>query len=123
MTWHPSQGTPYYDTVKQPDWRSLPRPQCWKYKDPFDHDRHRKFLLGKAQAEFRNEGWELTVEEFFQLWPTQEVWSQRGRASHCLCASRIDDEKAWSKDNVELLTRKIACARRNRKRENLRKGL
>jgi len=116
MTWHPSQGTPYYNGVKQPDWRALPRPQCWKFSDPFDHVRHNAWLKMKSQADFRKEPWELSVEDFFKLWPTQEIWGQRGRASHNLCASRIDDEKPWSAENVELVTRKISCARRNRNR-------
>lgn len=58
----------------------------------------------KAQAKFRQEEWELTFQDFKDIW-TDEKWEQRGRSSNSLSLSRIYDEEAWHIDNVELLTR------------------
>lgn len=109
MTWHYSQGTPH------PDWRSLPRPHTWKFSDPFDHVRHNAWLKMKSQALFRKEEWELSVEDFFAIWHSQELWEQRGKTKASLCATRIDPEKPWSKDNIELLTRTESCRLNNKR--------
>lgn len=111
MTWHYTQGNPT-ETTKPKDWRSLPRPSTWKYSDPFDHVRHNAWLKMKSQAAFRGEGWQLTVEEFFDFWP-EDKWLSRGRQKGHLCMTRLDAEKPWSKDNCHVVERRIAARSRN----------
>jgi hypothetical protein len=81
-----------------------PFPAGWHYKEPMLHEQHIAFLRQKAQAKFRNEPWDLTIEEYFKLW-TPELWVQRGRKATDLCMIRIDTNLAWRTDNVEIVER------------------
>ena len=85
-------------------------PWAWKYKDPFDHVRHRAFAQARAQANFRNEGWEITIEQWFELWP-MDKWVLRGRGTNDLCMVRIDRDRPFSVDNVKLITRYFQITR------------
>lgn len=76
------------------------------FKDPFDHDRHVAFLRSRAQAAYRNEPWEITLEEFFKIWHDPEVWNNRGRSSDSWALTRKNVHKPWSYKNVQLLRRK-----------------
>jgi len=79
-------------------------PWAWIYPDPFDHDRHRKWHLARAQANHRGEGWELSIEEWFELW-TPDLWSKRGRGTNDLCMVRLDKSLPFRMDNVKIVTR------------------
>jgi len=85
--------------------RSAPRPNTWKYEDMFDRIRHIPFLRQRAQCHFRGEPFELTFEDFCNLWDTEEKWQARGRLRESLVLTRIDIEGPWSVDNVEIVTR------------------
>lgn len=81
-----------------------PRPLIWKTgPDPVVHAQFVAFGRARAQALFRQEGWEITFEEFQQIWGAD--WPQRGRHSDNLCMTRSDIDLPWSADNVELITR------------------
>lgn len=75
-----------------------------RYKDEFDHVRHIAYLRMKAQCKFRSEPFDLTIEEFFELWP-QELWSQRGMRAEQLVMVRQDPEGSWTKSNCLVVTR------------------
>jgi len=75
-----------------------------KYPVLIDHDRHWAYLRMKAQAVFRKEEFELTQDEFFELW-TPDLWVQRGRKPEELCMVRDDVEKPWSKSNCLIVSR------------------
>jgi len=79
-------------------------PWAWIYPDPFDHERHKAWHKARAQANFRGEGWELSIEEWFEIWP-MEKWILRGRGSNDLCMVRISRDRPFSVDNVKLVTR------------------
>jgi uncharacterized protein (DUF1684 family) len=79
-------------------------PRYWIYQDPFDHVRHQAWHKARAQANFRNEGWEITIAEWFAIWP-MDKWVLRGRGSNDLCMVRIDRDRPFSADNVKLVTR------------------
>jgi len=81
------------------------RPNAWVYRDSFDHARHFAWHRSRAQANFRGEAWELSPEEFFELWSTPELWSQRGRRPEHLVLTRYDWEKPWSRSNCCIITR------------------
>ena len=64
---------------------------------------HRGYLVHRCQARFRNEPYDLTEQEYFDIW--QAHWAQRGRAKDQLTMTRIDESLGWSSDNVEIMTR------------------
>lgn len=88
-----------------------------KFQDELLHKKHWGFLRQKAQANFRGEGWELTIEEFFELW-TDDLWAQRGRKIDNYCMVRIDPEKSWSKENCAIILRYQQLVRNRNPRKN-----
>ena len=86
-----------------------PRPS--KYQRIIDRDRALGFHRARAQAEFRYEDWELTLEEWCEIWP-DERWALRGRDVDDLCMTREDLDGAWSKDNIILMTRRDQLKRK-----------
>jgi hypothetical protein len=81
------------------------RPELWKHKDPFDHERYIPYLRAKAQAAYRMEDWDLTFEEYCEFW-TPAAWSQRGRGSLDLAMIRIDTTIGWTAYNCQIVTRR-----------------
>lgn len=91
-----------------------PRPHVWKSgPDPLAHRQYETWLVHKAQARFRGEAHELPFEDYKELWDRDGNWSLRGRARDCICMVRIDTNLAWSKLNVEMITRKEYLARQS----------
>ena len=85
-------------------WLRGEKPERWKSgPDPKVHALYTPWLKAKAQANYRQEGWTMTFEEFAEMWEGQ--WHLRGRDGPDLCMCRLDSEKPWSKDNCELATR------------------
>lgn len=81
-----------------------PRPHIWKSgPDEFRHELYTAFLKRKAQANFREEGWAMDFEEFYDLW--KDDWHNRGRLSHQVCMSRHDDEQPWTRANTYIRSR------------------
>ncbi len=82
-----------------------PQPQKWLYKDPFDHVRHNAWLKHRSQARYRNEPYELECQDFFTLWPTEEMWARRGKLPDSLCMVRADTTLPWSLSNTLVVER------------------
>lgn len=86
------------------------RPETWKIKDPIEHPKYIPFLRAKAQSDYRvrqgleEGGWDLTFEEFSQLWG--DLWVLRGRASSDYCMTREDLTGPWDIKNTIIITRK-----------------
>jgi hypothetical protein len=80
-------------------------PDKHKYKDQEQRNRYYAYMRHKAQARYRGEAYELTADDWFDLW-TPELFEQRGREADKLCLARVDPEGAWSKHNCEIITRK-----------------
>lgn len=81
-----------------------PRPQVWVTgPDEYKHDMYHPWQLSSAQARFRNEGWDLTFQEYYTIWAPH--WPNRGRKSHNVCMTRKDWDDAWTWDNVEIVSR------------------
>lgn len=57
----------------------------------------------RAQCKFRNEQFDLTLEQFLEVW--EGVWHHRGKEPHQLCISRQDPEGAWDLHNTIIITR------------------
>ena len=61
--------------------------------------RRTQYSRRRAQANYRQEGWSLTVEQWNKLWPL-ELWRQRGKAKHHMIMTRIDPDLPWQWGNV-----------------------
>ena len=83
-----------------------PRPHVWKWgKDPFLKEKNIAFLKARCQARYRNETWALDFPTFSAIW-IKEKWKQKGIEGDCLCMSRRNLKKGWTKDNVFLIARR-----------------
>lgn len=90
------------------------RPQIWiTGPDPRTHKQYHCWQLQKVQATYRSEEYDLTFEEYKELWDPH--WEQRGRTRGTVCMTRIDWEGAWTKTNVEIVPREEHL---KRQREN-----
>ena len=84
--------------------RSGPRPDKRRFPDPIDHERFIAWHRARVQARFRDEPWDLTVEDWFQLW-TKAKWAKRGRGRDDLCMIRKDHTLSWCVGNVKVVSR------------------
>jgi hypothetical protein len=83
-----------------------PRPQAWiTGPDPEEHKRYRTFIQQKNQAQWREEQWCITFEQWKQLWAESGQWHNRGRERSCYCMTRKDVALAWTADNAVIITR------------------
>ena len=98
---HPSKGTP--------------RPHTWKTgPDELRHKRYFIWLQQRNQAQYRREEWNLTFEQWLELWGDQIV--NRGRKKDDLCMTRRDPLGPWDMDNAYIIERgkHILICRRER---------
>lgn len=61
-----------------------------------------KFSRQRSQAKRMNEVWELTYEEWSEIWDDRQHLG--GNSIDDLTFCRIDRSKPWSKDNVHVVT-------------------
>jgi hypothetical protein len=81
-----------------------PRPHTWiTGVDPLRHDQYSAFLKARAQANFRQEQWQLTFEDYEAMWSGQ--WHLRSRDSLGLSMSRLDPAQPWRVGNCFIATR------------------
>lgn len=78
------------------------------------------FVQQKNQANFRNEVWDIDFYDWLTLWG--DKWSLRGRRPGQYCMSRIDTEKAWTKDNIKIWAREELISKLTTER-NVERGL
>lgn len=91
-----------------------PRPDKWKSGPDINlHNKYYAWLKHRAQANFRNEEYELTFEDWLHLWQDEEQWLNRGKTRECFVLSRKDQEGAWSRANCEIITRHEQLKRTN----------
>ena len=83
-----------------------PRPQVWiTGPDPEEHNRYRIWTQQKNQAQWRDEGWNISFAEWKQIWAESGQWANRGRERGDWCMSRRDWSLPWTPDNVAVITR------------------
>jgi hypothetical protein len=75
------------------------------YTDPFERERYYAFTKHRAQANFRGEPYELTHEDWCELWP-YDKFVCRGRGGQDLCLSRQCHAQSWNINNVKVCTRR-----------------
>ena len=77
-----------------------PQPKRWKHADPEIHKKYRPYLMNKEQAKFRKEDYQLSFEDYCQIWSND--WANRGRKMGQMYLTRKDASKAWNLDNCVL---------------------
>jgi hypothetical protein len=68
----------------------------------------------KAQAKFRDEPWDLSWEDYNQIW--DKKWHLRGTEKGSYVLTKIDQSGVWHKDNVEVIPRLEQWRRQNKNR-------
>ena len=86
------------------------------YKDPFYVSQRQAFARARSQASFRGEPWTLTFEDWQDFWPPG-IWELRGRGPGCLCLTRLDLARPWSRKNCCRMDR-LDAVRIGRKRSS-----
>ena len=66
----------------------------------------------KAQAKFRKEPWDLSWEDYNQIW--DKKWHLRGTEKGSYVLTKIDQSGVWHKDNVEVIPRLEQWRRQNK---------
>lgn len=66
----------------------------------------------KAQAKFREEPWDLSWEDYNQIW--DKKWHLRGTEKGSYVLTKIDQSGVWCKDNVEVIPRLEQWRRQNK---------
>ena len=88
------------------------RPHTWKSgPDPVEHRKHRVWIQQKNQAQWREEGWHISFDDWREMW--EELWDQRGRTRDDFCMSRTDWSLPWTTNNVEIIPRSEHARRQN----------
>ena len=81
-----------------------PRPHVWRSgPDEQAHEQYNAWLKHKAQAAYRSELYQLTFQDWQQLW--QDRWLERGRSGSSLCLTMTEKALGWRMTNVEVITR------------------
>jgi hypothetical protein len=86
--------------------RSGEYPNCWlSGPDPIDHKLYTDCQRARAQAWYRGEDWFITEQEYIKLWREDDRYKRKGRTTGSLCMIRLDIERAWTLDNVDIIER------------------
>lgn len=81
-----------------------PTPEVWiSGDDPIEHDKYYAYLKHRAQALYRKEQYDLSWEDWRQLWPLDQ-WLKRGRHKDQLTMYRLDKDQPWHPQNVVICT-------------------
>ena len=75
----------------------------WKVQGEVPHRQYRSWVQHRNQANFRKEEYELTFEQYQELW--RDKWDMKGRGTDNYCLTRIDPEMPWTIDNAEVIDR------------------
>lgn len=76
-----------------------PKPHLWvSGPDPVVHSYFNVFVQHRNQCNFRNEPYELSFDQWFDLWG--DKITKRGRTSGCYIMTRIDSKLPWTYNNV-----------------------
>lgn len=79
------------------------RPHTWKVQGKIPHEQYCAWLQMRAQANYRQEEFNLTFEEFQTLW--KDHWDMKGRGSDQYCLTREDPDGAWDAKNTSCILR------------------
>lgn len=68
-------------------------------------DKRLSWQRSRSQAKYRGEKWDLTFDEYCELWPT-ELWQNRGRQGDSYVLSRENNRKPWTFSNCIIIYRR-----------------
>lgn len=106
MTYRPKYPPGTWDPRAPRPQACGPRPHVWKSgPDPEEHKKYKIFIQQKNQAQWREEPWLITFEEWKQLWDESGQWDNRGRERSCFCMTRRDVTEPWTKNNATVISR------------------
>ena len=71
-----------------------------RYKDDHTHILWKAFRLHRNQAKHRNEGYDLSFDEFCEFWNTDERYKMKGNGPGTVNMKRILTQLPWAKDNI-----------------------
>jgi hypothetical protein len=94
--------------ITQPLTMGQLRKQQWpnykiENKDPLMALKYRCWSQQRNQAQYRGESWDLDFLDWVDIWGVE--FMNKGQTSDRMCMTRIDLEKAWTPDNVKIITR------------------
>jgi hypothetical protein len=90
--------------VPRPELRG-PRPHVWRSgPDPEEHRKYRAFIQHRNQSIFRKEPWDVTWEQYKEIW--KDHWHERGRMKDQYCLTRVNYDEPWTWDNLMVVTRR-----------------
>lgn len=90
-------------------------PETWlSGPDPRQHKLYTDCQRARAQAWYRGEEFTITEKEYIELWMKDDQDLQKSRTAEGLCMTRIDLEKGWHLDNVEIVSRRESMKRSGR---------
>jgi hypothetical protein len=90
------------------------------FERPIDREKHMGFLKNRVQSRFRKEPWDLTIEQYFLLWP-DDLWQQRGRLGHQLVLTRSNIDLPWTLSNCVICTRLDVIKKTNAKSRGIKR--
>lgn len=76
------------------------KPWLWSIKDPIQREYYYAYIQQKNQANFRNEQYELSFEQYLTIWG--ENINNRGRRKGQWSMTRYDSTQPWKIGNVFL---------------------
>ena len=79
------------------------RPHLWKVQGEVPHQQFRCWQQMRAQASFRGEEFELTLEQYQEIWGSK--WEFKGRGIDDYCLTRVDMDLGWTIDNTQCVKR------------------
>ena len=95
----------YDPRAPRPHMRGI-RPGAWvSGPDPEEHRRYRTFVQQRNQANWREEGWTISFEDWKRLWAESGRWPNRGRERGDYCMTRRDWSTPWTVENAQIITR------------------
>jgi hypothetical protein len=65
--------------------------------------------MARAQAHFRKEVWEISFQEWVEIWGAN--WHRRGRGKQCLMMMKRRWDQPWTRRNAHLVDRPTFHAR------------
>lgn len=76
-----------------------------RYRDPVKRNLRRSWNLARGQALHRLQSWDISWEDYYQLWIDSGLVDCRGRGRMDYQLCRRDPYFGWTLDNVEILRR------------------
>lgn len=91
------------------------RPKAWKSgTDEYKHSMYRPYTQKKALANYNNQEWKLTFDEFYGLW--REHWNDRGMKPENYAMTRLNKSKPWEYYNVAVVKREVLFSEKRTKK-------